>query len=97
MPIPHKRLGPLSISTSTGPRPVKLLRLNKASNTGSGILQATESSDSDHQVPKSVDPLKPEAHSDSDVEHSNSDSNDSDPSEASDSDSVVSFEQEIID
>jgi len=97
MQIPHKRPGPLSISTLTRPRPVKLLRL---SNTGSGILQATlaaESSDSDHQVPRSIDPLKPEDHPDSDVENSNSDSNDSDPSEGSVSDSVVSFEQVIID
>jgi len=99
MSIPHKRPGPLSISTSTRPRPVKLLRLNKASNTGSGILQATlaaESSDSDHQVLRSVDPLKPEDHPDSDVENSKSDSNDSNSSEASGSDSVVSFFEQVI-
>ena len=50
-----------------------------------------------YQVPRSVDHLKSKDHPDSDVEHSNSDSNDSDPSEASDSDPVVSFEQVIID
>jgi len=50
-----------------------------------------------HQVPRNVGPLKPEDHPNSDVEHSNSDSNGSDPPEASDSDSVVSFEQVIID
>jgi len=49
-----------------------------------------------YQVPRSIDSRKPEDHPDSD-ECSNSDSNDSDPSEASDSDSVVSFEQVIID
>jgi len=49
-----------------------------------------------YQVPGSVDPLKPEDHPDSDVEHSNSDCNDSDLSEASDSDSVVSFGQVIL-
>jgi len=48
-----------------------------------------------YQVPRSVDPLKLEDRPDSDVEHFNSDSNDSGPSEASDSDSVVSFEQVI--
>jgi len=50
-----------------------------------------------YQVPKNVGPLKPEDHPNSDVEHFNSDSNGSDLSEASDSDSVVSFEQVIID
>ena len=71
-----------------------------------GITVAIDGSEDDqinirglnnYQVPRSVDPLKPEDHPDSDVEHSNSDSNDSDPSEASDSDPVVSFEQVIID
>jgi len=50
-----------------------------------------------YQVPRSVDPLKPEDHPDSDVEHSNYDSNDSDLSEASNSDSAVSCGQVIID
>jgi len=71
-----------------------------------GIIVAIDGSEDDqinirglnnYQVPRNVSPLKPEDHPNSDVEHSNSDSNGSDPFEASDSDSMVSFEQVTID
>jgi len=75
--------------------------------TKCGITVAIDGSENDqinirgldnYQVPRSVGrPSQAGRPPGSDVEHSDSDSNDSDPSEASDSDPVVSFGQVIID
>ena len=43
MPIPHTRPGPLSMSTSIRPCPIKLFCLN---NTGSSIVRATVAAES---------------------------------------------------